>query len=230
VKGTSSITWKTIRSGAWHAPEDDELRFGKNDRILRSLAASPEMHETATDAVTPWLAGDLQMGLLRLTGAAPNQLDLAQRRVHDSRNDVLACIKDEAFQVGHEHEAFRVGAEPAALQVGKRHLALTIAQDVDLLFATGRACGSLLRHPQRYLNDGWQEPPAFVGDEFQFAELLADCGQLVCEANMAAFETADPEMLEALRGLEDRARSIPASPQRDGLLAAIDAQIDQFFD
>jgi len=202
----------TTGSGAWHAPEDDELRFGKGDRILRSAWLHiPEAHLSAPNVLAPWVTAAREVGLLRLAGAPPNQLDLAYRRILDTRDEALGCVTD------------------LALHVGQERLGLTIAEDVDLLFANGQACGWLLRHPQRYLSDGWQEPPAPPSEESQLAALLADYLELISQKNMAALEAADPEMHASLRALKNRAAHIPASPQRDALLAAIDAQIDLFF-
>src|SRR5262245_40647971 len=78
----------TIGSGSWHPPDEDELRFGSDDRLLRSLwlqvpeRGAPDPTVGSAE-LAGWLAAPVGPGLLRLGPRAPSGLRLSAWRTFD---------------------------------------------------------------------------------------------------------------------------------------------------
>ena len=202
---------ETIGSGTWHRSEEDEFRFDKTSRTLRSLW----LHVPDRNLPSAEFLGTLQLvprmeGLLRLTSPQSFSLEPSDYRWLAPDGKVLACIREA------------LAKEP------KDSIRLRIAHDFDLLFIEGRLCGWLLWEPARYLVKAWEKPYPSEPTDALISE-LHDYLDLVAEPNFLRMEDKDPYILRALLDLRERLRDDTGVGQRQVLRESLDYVIEKFY-
>jgi hypothetical protein len=193
----------TIGSGSWHAPEYDELRFSVEDRRLKSVWF--RIPERNAGEPAPWASCTKHRGTLELTGASPSQLSLSSIRTYDPGTDLFACVRADAINV-ESGSCF----------------CLRIAEDLEIVFADGEACGWRLHHAVRHLVAAWEQP-TLRDDDPRLAEAFAEYLALVAEPNIEAIEDEDEEIERRLRQLSERVSKLDDTPQRRALGDAVSA-------
>jgi hypothetical protein len=222
-------TFHTVNIGPWRASEGygthlagtigssydsgDELRFDRQDRLLRSVLVTMPDQNAEEASEREWLDVERHSGLLMLCSEAGFCLNPVDTRWFDESGKALVCL-----------------AEHAKSGRGAR-LRVSIARDFDLVFLDGRYCGWILLDPVSHL------VPSQIGADDTTAPassrvvaLIREYLTIVADPNIEKMNDHDEGLLNALLVLRRRTQEAGDLTASDKALAMqIDDILDRFY-
>lgn len=207
------VVTETVGSGSWYKPEFNELRFGKNDLVLKSFwLPIPEENMDLESLIEQWTAQEPLVGLLRLAspeGFSPEQADF---RWFDPQGQMLVCVNKSAFS-----------------DVESKTL-LRCAVNVDLMFANSQLCGWILYQPLNFVTYGWKNSHPLESEDSVLTAATHEYLQITSDPFIEQMEGEDPSVLKVLLNLREKLKEKSiAGYQRKVLIGSIESVIENFY-
>ncbi|WP_331447517.1 hypothetical protein [Streptomyces xanthochromogenes] len=192
-----SLLAETFGSVDWLWSGDDEIRFGKDDAMLRGFTlAVPECRAPDARDFTPWLSAPLAYGAFHSLSLENFDVRPTEIRWVDESAQHLICTFRDA-EPG-PHGLVRVRA----------------AQSFDFVFASNAYIGWILTAPAEFLVREWEIPPpdrAPAG----LAEALYTYLDTFVEPKIERMQDKDPTLLGQVDSLLTQLTLLPDDPRRD---------------
>jgi len=199
---------KTFGSGDPILDSTDELRFSQATSRLVSCRVGVPERPVAHDA------------FVERARALPCRVALPWLR-QDTHFQVVIGTSTYIDADGHELLVFRPDEGPLLERI-------RFGADFEMIRGEATIAGMILRHPARYLSEGWRLTPP-LDDEGALGPLLATYVRLLDAEFVARMDDGDPEAREPIVTLLARAQSLPETPQRNVLVDALRSMLDLFF-
>lgn len=191
----------TFGSMQWLWSEDDDVRFRKPDRLLRSaILHAPQVAEPAPAVSQSWTECPVVTGGLLAESESGFDLPQAVTRWCDPEAGHLVCLRESRAQLYGDR--FR----------------LRIAPDADLLFQERQLAGWMLTDPARYLTLGWESPEPSP-PEASTRSLLAECLALTSEPLVEDVMEGDESAWRRLRAVTNALHRQPYDRMRTEILS-----------
>jgi hypothetical protein len=194
---------QTCGSGDIILDGTEELRFDKATHLLQSCRIRvPENPAWDAALVERVLSAEVVEGRPQAAPTCDFQLAPARSTLMEERGAWLMVTRDASADGLLER--------------------VSLAPDLELLWGRDDFYGWLLWRPARYLVSGWTpEAPLSDADAAALGPVLARYVRLLDEPFVERLENGDPAARAALDSVLREAEGLPASPQRDALLAAV---------